>query len=90
MEFPVTSTPKRVVVFTTPTCSWCRTAKKYLTENGVKFKEVDVSRDPAAAREMVDRTGQMGVPVILVGNRAIVGFDRPQIDKALNLGTLKN
>lgn len=75
----------RVTVFTTPTCSWCRRAKQYLTQQRVRFREVDVSRDPSAARDLVRMTGQMGVPVILVGNRPIVGFDKPQLDRLLNL-----
>ena len=75
----------RVTVFTTPTCSWCRRAKQYLTQQQVRFREVDVSRDPSAARDLVRMTGQMGVPVILVGNRPIVGFDKPQLDRLLNL-----
>ena len=74
-----------MTVFTTPTCSWCRRAKQYLTQQRVRFREVDVSRDPSAARDLVRMTGQMGVPVILVGNRPIVGFDKPQLDRLLNL-----
>lgn len=87
MDFAVTKTQKqkKVVIFTTPTCSWCRTAKQYLTEKKVRFKEVDVSRDPSAARDLVNRTGQMGVPVILVGNKPIVGFDKAQLDRLLSL-----
>ena len=75
----------RVIVFTTPTCSWCRRAKQYLSQQRVHFREVDVSRDPAAARDVVRMTGQMGVPVIVVGNRPVVGFDKPQLDRLLNL-----
>ncbi len=77
--------PHQVVVFTTPTCSWCRTLKRYLVEKKVPFREIDVSRDQAAARDMVRRTGQMGVPVTLIDNRPVVGFDRPQIDRLLGL-----
>lgn len=80
-----TAPQPRVVVFTTPTCSWCRRAKQYLQEKKVRFKEVDVSRDQSAARDLVRMTGQMGVPVILVGSRPIVGFDRAQLDRLLNL-----
>lgn len=79
------TTQPRVVIFTTPTCSWCRRAKQYLQEKKVRFKEVDVSRDDTAARDLVRMTGQMGVPVILVGSRPIVGFDRAQLDRLLNL-----
>ncbi len=76
----------RVLVFTTPTCPWCNRAKAYLRSRGVPFREVDVSRDPAAARDLVRRTGQMGVPVIEIDGRPIVGFDQARIDQLLGLG----
>lgn len=75
----------RVLVFTTPTCSWCNRAKTYLRERHVPFREVDVSRDAAAARDLVRRTGQVGVPVIEIDGRPVVGFDRPLIDRLLGL-----
>ena len=75
----------RVLVFTTPTCPWCKRAKSYLRENKVPFREIDVSRDQQAARDLVRRTGQMGVPVIQIDGRSIVGFDKPQIDRLLGL-----
>lgn len=75
----------RVILFTTPSCSYCRMAKKYFREQGVRFKDVDVSRDQAAARDMLKRSGQQGVPVIDIGGKIIVGFDRPKIDKYLGL-----
>jgi glutaredoxin-like YruB-family protein len=80
-----TSRPHRVLVFTTPTCPWCNRAKAYLRTRGVPFREVDVSRDPAAARDMVRRTGQMGVPVIEIDGRPVVGFDQARIDHLLGL-----
>jgi glutaredoxin 3 len=73
----------RVIVFSSPTCVWCNRAKTYLRSRGVPFRDVDVSRDPAAARDLVRRTGQMGVPVIEIDGRAIVGFDQARIDSAL-------
>jgi glutaredoxin 3 len=73
----------RVLVFTTPSCPWCVRAKQYLRQRNVRFREVDVSRDPAAARDLVRRTGQMGVPVIEIDGRPIVGFDKSQIDRLL-------
>ena len=76
---------KRVVVFTTPTCSWCRHVKQYFRDKKVRFKEIDVSKDERAGKDMVRMTGQQGVPVILIGNRPIVGFDKPQINKLLGL-----
>ena len=78
-------TPPRVIVFSTPSCSFCNMAKKYFRERGVRFKDVDVSRDPAAARDMVRRSGQMGVPVIDINGRVIVGFDKARINALLGL-----
>lgn len=75
----------RVIVFTTPTCGFCQAAKQYLRQRGIRFKEVDVTRDPQAARDIVRRTGQQGVPVIQIGSNFVVGFDRPKIDKLLGL-----
>ncbi len=75
----------RVIVFSTPTCSYCRKAKQYLRKKQVPFRDVDVSRDQAAARDMVRRSGQQGVPQIHIGNQVVVGFDRPKIDRLLGL-----
>ncbi|MDF1514767.1 MAG: glutaredoxin domain-containing protein [Anaerolineae bacterium] len=75
----------RVIVFSTPTCPHCRTAKQYLKKKGVRFTNVDISQDASAARDMKRISGQQGVPVITVGGRPIVGFDREKLDKLLNL-----
>ncbi len=75
----------RVLLFTTPTCPWCRRAKRYFREKGIRFKEIDVTRDPAAAKDLVRWTGQTGVPVIRIGNQFVVGFDKPKIDRLLNI-----
>ncbi len=74
-----------VVVFTTPTCGWCKKTKQYLANHKIKFKEVDISRDHAAARDLVRRTNQMGVPVTLINNRPIIGFNRSEINRLLNI-----
>jgi glutaredoxin len=60
-------------------------AKQYFRQKKVRFIDIDVSRDQAAARDMVRRSGQMGVPVIDIGGRIIVGFNRPKIDQLLGL-----
>ncbi|WP_273846152.1 glutaredoxin family protein [Rubrobacter calidifluminis] len=73
----------KVIVFTTSSCPWCRRAKRYLQERRVPFKEVNIERDPAAARDLARKTGSTGVPVIKIGSRWIVGFDRPRIDQEL-------
>lgn len=80
----VQSQPK-VIVFSTPTCTYCNMAKQYFRQKNVKFTDVDVSRDMSAARDMVRRSGQTGVPVIDIGGRIIVGFNRPKIDQLLGL-----
>jgi glutaredoxin-like YruB-family protein len=73
----------KVLLFSTSTCSWCRRAKRYLKERGVAFREINIERDADAARDVVRKTGQRGVPVIKIGSRWIVGFDKEQIEKAL-------
>ncbi len=75
----------KVIMFSTPTCSFCNTAKRYFRENKIRFTDVDVSKDQKAAIDMQRRTGQTGVPVILINNKPIVGFDKNKIDKMLNL-----
>ncbi len=75
----------KVVLFSTSTCSWCRRAKRYFKDHRVPFKEIDVERDPKAARDIARKTGQTGVPVIKIGNRWIVGFDKERIEKELRL-----
>ncbi len=74
-----------VIIYTTPTCSWCQAAKDYLRAREIEFEEVDVSADPDRAREMVERSGQYGVPVLEIDGEMIVGFDRARIDELLRL-----
>jgi glutaredoxin-like YruB-family protein len=75
----------KVIVFSTPTCSYCSMAKSYFREKGIKFTDIDVSRDQSAARDMVRRSGQMGVPVIDIGGKIVVGFNRPQVNALLGI-----
>jgi len=75
----------KVIVFSTPTCSWCRKLKSYLKENKIRFKDIDVSKDQRAARDMVKKTGQQGVPQMWINNRPVVGFDKNKIDKMLKI-----
>lgn len=72
-----------VKVFSTPTCPWCHKAKEYFKSKKVKFKDIDVSSDEKARNEMIEKSGQMGVPVIFIGKKVIVGFDKEAIDEAL-------
>jgi len=75
----------KVIVFSTPTCSYCTAAKRYFREKNVRFTDVDVSRDQRAAADMQRKTGQTGVPVILINNRPIIGFDKSKINRMLNI-----
>jgi glutaredoxin-like YruB-family protein len=72
-----------ITLYSTPSCTYCRKAKDYFRENHVPFTEFDVSRDQRRADEMVRKSGQMGVPVIDINGRVIVGFNQPEIEKAL-------
>ncbi|MEA1972382.1 MAG: glutaredoxin domain-containing protein [Candidatus Cloacimonadota bacterium] len=76
---------KKVIVFSTPTCAWCRKLKSYLKQNRIRFKDIDVSRDQRAAKDMMRKTGQQGVPQTWINGRPIVGFDKTKIDKMLEL-----
>ncbi len=75
----------RVIVFSTPTCGFCNQAKSYFRQKNVRYTDIDVSRDQAAARDMVRRSGQQGVPVIDIGGQLVLGFNRPKIDQLLGL-----
>ena len=79
-----------VKIYTTPTCGYCHQAKAFLQERGVPFTEFDVSRDREAAREMVNLTGQMGVPVIVIDGSVVIGFDRPKLESLLSAGSARN
>jgi glutaredoxin 3 len=70
-------------LYSTPTCGFCRMAKSYLQENNVPFTEYNVASNSDKAQEMVQKSGQMGVPVLDINGKIIVGFDRAAIEKAL-------
>ncbi len=76
---------KSVKVYSTPTCPYCIRAKQFLTENNVPFENYDVSADQAKAEEMIQKSGQMGVPVLDIEGEIIVGFDKERIKQALGL-----
>jgi glutaredoxin-like YruB-family protein len=74
---------KNVVVYSTPTCPYCKMVKDYLSQNGVTYTDHDLSKDYNKAREMVQKTGQMGVPVVIIDDNIVVGFNRAKIDELL-------
>ena len=72
-----------IKVYSTPTCPWCHKAKDFLNAKGVEFEDVDVSTNEEAAKEMMQKSGQMGVPQIEINGKLIVGFDQAAIEKEL-------
>lgn len=78
-------TSQNVTVYSTPTCPYCKLAKEFLKEKNIPYKEIDVSADPAAANEMVKKSGQMGVPVVEIGTQIIVGWNKGALEEALGV-----
>ena len=74
---------KTISVYSTPTCPYCRQAKDYLKEKGVAFADYNVASDIDARNAMVQKSGQLGVPVIAVGDEIVVGFNRAKLDDLL-------
>ncbi len=74
----------QIKVYSTPTCPWCHKVKDYLQEKGADFEDIDVSSNTEAAKEMVEKSGQMGVPVVDIDGTIIVGFDQDAIDEHLS------
>jgi glutaredoxin 3 len=69
-----------VIVYTTPTCPYCRMVKEFLSQRGISFEERDVSRNSSYAEELARNTGQMGVPVTIIDGQIVVGFDRGRLE----------
>jgi len=76
---------KNVVIYSTPTCHFCQAAKAMFKENNIEFTTYDVASDSAKRAEMVEKSGQMGVPVIVIDNEMIVGFDEPRVKQLLGI-----
>lgn len=74
-----------VKIYSTPTCAYCGTLKEYLHKQNVAFEDIDVSVDEKALNEMVEKTQQMGVPVIDIGGQIVIGFDKKRINQLLNI-----
>jgi len=76
----------KIKVFSTSSCPYCVTLKEYLKEHNIEFEDIDVSQDSAAQKEMIEKSGQMGVPVADINGEIVVGFDKEKISKLLNIG----
>lgn len=73
----------KVKVYSTPTCPWCKRAKEFLKGRNVEFEDINVAENLEAAKEMVDKSGQMGVPVIEIDGEIVVGFDKEKLESLL-------
>jgi glutaredoxin-like YruB-family protein len=76
---------KKVVIYTTPTCVYCKMSKEFFKKNNIAYEEKNVSTDMAAREEMVQKSHQLGVPVIDINGEIIVGFNQEELMKALEL-----
>lgn len=76
---------KTIVMYSTPTCHFCHMAKEFFKEKNVQYTEYDVLTDLEKRQEMVDKSGQMGVPVIIIDGKVIIGFDQVEISSALGI-----
>ncbi|TSC52397.1 MAG: glutaredoxin-like protein [Parcubacteria group bacterium LiPW_39] len=74
-----------IKVYSTPTCPYCVTLKKFLKEKGIEFADIDVSQDEKELQSMIDKSGQMGVPVVEIDGQIVIGFDRDKILELLNI-----
>lgn len=76
---------KKIKIYSTPICPYCVTLKNFLKEKGFEFEDVDVSVDEKQADEMIEKSGQMGVPVVDIEGEIIIGFDKPRISEILGI-----
>ncbi|MDP2750762.1 MAG: glutaredoxin domain-containing protein [Nanoarchaeota archaeon] len=76
---------KKVIVYSTPGCPYCVMEKTFLKQNNIQFEYIDVAADQKKAQEMIDKSGQMGVPVTDIDGEIIVGFDKEKIKKLLDI-----
>lgn len=75
----------KITIYSTPTCPYCEMTKDFLRENKINFTDVNVAEDQEKAQEMVEKSGQFGVPVIDIDGQIIIGFDKPKIARLLNI-----
>tara|TARA_Y100000310_G_scaffold291668_1_gene319772 strand:+ start:393 stop:620 length:228 start_codon:yes stop_codon:yes gene_type:complete len=73
----------KVKIYSTPTCIHCKRAKEFFKEKGIEYEDIDVSANEVAGKEMVEKSGQMGVPVIEIDGKIVVGFNQEEVEKLL-------
>ena len=74
-----------VTVYTTPTCVYCKATKQFFADNGVEYSEKNVVEDEAARTEMIEKSGQLGVPVIDIDGKIVIGFNKKRFIELLNI-----
>ena len=77
--------PKEVKIYTTPSCVYCRMTKEFFKKNGVQFQEYNVAQDVSAREEMIQKTGQLGVPVTMIDGEIVIGFDQEKLSELLGV-----
>ena len=75
----------RPIIYSTPTCPYCKHVKEFLDQHNVEYEEIDVSVDHKKAQDMIHKSGQMGVPVIEIGEDIVIGFDKVKLKELLNI-----
>ena len=75
----------KVIIYSTPTCVYCKMAKEYFKEHNVEYEEKDVAKDLEARKEMVEKSEQLGVPVIDIDGHIVVGFDQEEVAQLLGI-----
>ena len=76
---------KNVIIYSTPSCHYCQMTKEFLKEKGIEYTDFNVAEDADKRAEMIEKSGQMGVPVILIGEEMMVGFDQAKLSAALGI-----
>ena len=76
---------KNVIIYSTPSCHFCHMAKDFFKEKGITYTEYDVASDPEKRKELIDKSGQLGVPVILIDNDMVIGFNKPKVVELLGI-----
>jgi len=74
-----------IIIYSTPTCTFCQHAKEFFTEHNIAYTDYNVAEDMEKRQEMIDRSGQMGVPVIFIGNEMVIGFDQGRVKEILGM-----
>ncbi len=85
MDNTNTVSAKKVTIYSTPSCHFCHMAKDFFNEKGIAFTDYNVAEDMEKRKELIDKSGQLGVPVIFIGEDMVIGFNKPKVVALLGL-----